>query len=83
MSLGPQIADISVNNQMTNFNTGPYGETRRDVFALGSGPTEEELSTLFGVHHHVDLKQFTGDVESSNFKRFLNSNQCMCGDNVM
>ena len=24
MNLGPQMADISVNNQMANFNTGPY-----------------------------------------------------------
>ena len=26
MNLGPQIADISVDKQMGNFNTGPYGE---------------------------------------------------------
>ena len=26
MNLGPQMADIIVNNQMANFKTGPYGE---------------------------------------------------------
>ena len=26
MNLGPQMADIIVDNQMANFNTGPYGE---------------------------------------------------------
>ena len=26
MSLGPQMADIIVNNQMANFNAGPYGD---------------------------------------------------------
>ena len=26
MSLGPQMADISVNNEMANFNTRPYGD---------------------------------------------------------
>ena len=25
MNLGPQMADISVDNQRANFNTGPYG----------------------------------------------------------
>ena len=26
MSMGPQMPDISVNNHMANFNTGPYGD---------------------------------------------------------
>ena len=26
MNLGPQMADISVDNQRANFNTGPYGD---------------------------------------------------------
>ena len=26
MSLGLQMADIILNNQMANFNTGPYGD---------------------------------------------------------
>ena len=26
MNLGPQMADISMDNKRANFNTGPYGE---------------------------------------------------------
>ena len=26
MNLGPQMADVSVDNQRANFNTGPYGD---------------------------------------------------------
>ena len=26
MNLGPQMVDISVNNQRANFNNGPYGD---------------------------------------------------------
>ena len=26
MHIGPQMADISVDNQRANFNTGPYGD---------------------------------------------------------
>ena len=31
MGLGPQMTDISVNNQMANFNTGPYGDCRLKI----------------------------------------------------
>ena len=30
MKLGPQMADISVDNQRANFNTGPYGDPHLD-----------------------------------------------------
>ena len=37
MSLGPQMADISVSNQMANFNTGPYGEPPLKIKILKIG----------------------------------------------
>ena len=41
MSLGPQMADIIVNNQMANFNTGLYG--------MGT-PLKIKISKI-GLHH--------------------------------
>ena len=37
MNLGSQMADISVNNQMTNFNTGPYGKLPLKIKILKIG----------------------------------------------
>ena len=38
MSLGPQMADISVNNEMAYSNTGPYGDPPLKIKISKIGP---------------------------------------------
>ena len=51
MNLGPQMADISVDNQRANFNTGPYGTPPPLKIKILKIRSDENLPACLEVLH--------------------------------
>ena len=62
MNLGPQMADISVDNQRANFNTGPYGDPPLKIKILKIRLGENHPGCLEVIHAEFH------DASTSNAK---------------
>ena len=71
MNLGPQMADISVNNQMANFNTGPYAPPPLEIKILEIVFLHAIEDQEFFMNLGPQMAKIRVDNQRANFNTFF------------